>query len=169
LRVLSQFEALKRGNISIQGISDLELGAKIQILQKEDINTEIAFLSHLLIPTGSEELTGDIFGTINKLSLSHNLSDNLDLGYNLGYNYFGQQNGDFTFSIALAVGVSEKVGIYIEPYGEMQNFENLVLNFNSGFTYLVKENLQLDFSFGTGVNTRMNFISVGCSWLISQQ
>jgi len=29
---------------------------------------------------------------------------------------------------------------------------------------LVKDNLQLDFSFGTGINHTMNYISLGFSW-----
>jgi len=74
LRLLSQFETYKIGDTSIQGISDLEIGTKIQILQDENKNTEIAFLSHLIVPTGTLELTGDTFGTINKLSISHQLA-----------------------------------------------------------------------------------------------
>ena len=33
------------------GLSDIELGLKIQVLKKENINTEIAFISHLIIPS----------------------------------------------------------------------------------------------------------------------
>lgn len=168
IRVLSQFEDIKIGSKSTQGISDIELGAKIQILKDEDKNTEIAFLSHLLIPSGTKELTGDKFGTINKISVSHKLNENLGLGYNLGYNYFGENSGDFTFSLAVGAEISKKVGIYIETFGEMEQLEEFAVNFDSGFTYLAKENLQFDFSFGTGLNNRMNYISIGCSWLISQ-
>jgi hypothetical protein len=37
-------------------------------------------------------------------------------------------------------------------------------NLDAGITYLVNPNLQLDFSFGTGINHTMNFISAGISW-----
>lgn len=168
IRVLNQFEDVKIGGKSTQGISDIELGAKIQILKDEDKNTEIAVLSHLLVPSGTKELTGDKFGTINKISVSHLLKENLGLGYNLGYDYFGENNGDLTFSLALGIGLSKKVEIYIETFGKMEQLEEFVVNFDTGFTYLVRENLQFDFSFGTGINNRMNYISIGCSWLISQ-
>lgn len=170
IRVLSQFESIKNKKNDYQyqvgGISDLEVGTKIQLLQKESINTEIAILSHLIIPTGSEGLTNDDFGTINKLSISHQATENIALGYNLGYNYFGTGKGDLTYSLAIGIGINDKTAIYIEPYGDISEFENHVSNFDAGFTYLLEDNFQLDFSFGTGLNHTMNYISAGFSWVI---
>ena len=138
------------------------------MFKKEDKNTEIAFLSHLIVPTGTGILTGDKVGTINKLSIAHDLSENVSIGYNLGYNYFGEGKGDFTYSAALGVSVNDKVGLYIEPYGDLVDFEQYVPNFDAGFTYLTNENLQFDFSFGTGLKEKMNYISIGLSWLINR-
>jgi len=151
------------------GASDLEVGVKIQILRKEDINMEIAFVSHLILPTGSEYLTIGTFGIINKIAVSHSINDFLGFGYNLGYNYFGKGKGIATYSFALGVGITEKIGMYIEPYGDIPDFTDPVLNIDSGITYLIKENLQLDFSFGTGLNHKMYYYSVGCSWNIRKR
>ncbi len=171
LRILSQFESVKKqkGDFEINGVSDLEIGTKIQFLRKEDVNAEIAFMSHLIIPAGSAGLSNGLYGTINKLCISHQLNDNIGIGYNIGYNYFGEGNGDLTYSVALGVGVTDKVGLYIEPYGDIAEFEKHIANFDAGFTYLVRDNVQLDFSFGTGISERMNYISVGCSWNISRR
>ncbi len=171
IRVLSQLESIKNQLTleRITGISDIEIGTKIQILKKKNINTEIAFLSHLIIPTGSTGLTTiDKYGTINKLSISHKINDNLGVGYNIGYDYFGIGKGNLTYSLSLAISVTDKVGVFIEPYGEITDFKNYLSNFDSGFTYLVKDNFQLDFSFGTGINNKMNFISTGFSWNINK-
>ena len=91
IRVLSQLESIKNQltDQTITGISDVEIGAKIQLFQKDDVNTEVAFLSHLVLPTGSKALTNDNLISINKLSISHEINENLGIGYNLGYNYFG--------------------------------------------------------------------------------
>lgn len=166
LRLLSQLESIKIQDQVAQGISDIEVGAKIQIFQKEESRFEVAFLSHLLIPTGSENLSLESFGTINKLAVSQEINETLGLGYNLGYNYFGTGSGMLTYSAVLGVGVNDKVAIYVEPYGELVDMEEFVLNFDTGLTYLVKENLQLDFSFGTGLTHKMNYISIGCCWKI---
>jgi len=165
IRVLNQFERLTYESISTKfnGISDLEIGFKTQLLKKEDINAEIAFLSHLIVPTGTKGLTNDKFGTINKLSISHQINDNVGLGYNVGYNYFGIDNGDLTYSVALGFEVTEKIGIYIEPYGEVINLDIHEASFDAGITYSLKENMQFDFSFGTGLSYRMNYMSIGFS------
>lgn len=149
------------------GLSDIELGLKLKILEKEDVNAKIALISHLIIPTGSSELTNTNFGTINKLAFSHEINNFLDLGYNLGYNYFGTGNGDLTYSLVLGIGLSDKIGMYVETFGEYSDFAEITPNVDSGLTYLVKENLQLDFSFGLGLIRKMNYFSLGFSWNIN--
>lgn len=165
LRFVHQFETLKYGDNRVLGISDFEIGTKIELLKSEKRNTEMAFLTHLVLPTGTKELTGDKFGTVNKLSIAHEISDNLNLGYNVGYNYFGIGKGDLTYSAALGISVNDKVGVYIEPYGDVIDFEKLMASFDTGFTYLANDNLQFDFSFGMGINHQMNYVSVGVSWI----
>lgn len=170
IRVLNQFESMKNHAIDKEsnGISDLEIGTKIQLVRNTNVNTELAFLSHLILPTGSRDLTNTNFGSINKFAISHNISQNIELGYNIGYNYFGSGKGDLTYSLSIAFGVTGKVGIYLEPYGELTELQKYQSNFDAGITYLVKDNFQLDFSFGTGINNTMNYISAGFSWNIQK-
>lgn len=170
IRMVSQFESIKNRNTSekANGISDLEIGTKFQIFQRENVNTEVAFLSHLILPTGAKDVTIDNFGTINKLSISHKISETVGIGYNVGYDYFGRRKGDFTYSLAMAIGITPKLGIYLEPYGGIIEFDNHEANFDAGITYLIKDNFQLDVSFGTGINHNMNYISAGMSVNISK-
>ena len=171
IRVLNQFESVKVQNSlqTISGISDLEVGTKVQIFKKETVNTEVAFLSHVIFPTGSKALSNDKFGTINKLSISHEINDNMSLGYNLGYDYFGESSGDFTYSVALGFGVSKTFSIYVEPYGRYLNFDTYQSSFDAGVTYLLNNDCQFDFSFGTGINHTMNYISLGFSIQIAKE
>lgn len=41
--------------------------------------------------------------------------------------------------------------MYVETFSEYSDFTEITSNFDSGFTYMVKENFQLDFSFGLGL------------------
>jgi len=166
LRVVNQFESVRVNGTTVDGISDWEVGVKVQLLQNENVNTEIALLSHLVVPTGSSGLSNEDFGTVNKLCLSHEINEQLGLGYNLGYNYFGTGKGDLTYSLALGISLSDKAGVYIEPYGELAEFDDFSLNVDAGVTYFLKENLQADLSFGTGINYTMNYLSMGLSWII---
>ena len=164
LRIGSQFESYKFKAESVEGIGDIEIGAKVQLLKNGNINTEIAFLSHLVVPSGTNELSNGRAGTVNKLAISHAVNESTGLGYNIGYNYFGHGNGDLTFSTVLGYSINEKAAVFIEPFGEIANFEELVLNADAGFTWLLNDNFQLDFSFGTGVNHKMNYLSLGFCW-----
>jgi hypothetical protein len=148
------------------GFSDLELGAKFQILNREDVNTKIAFLSHVVLPTGSEGLSTEKYGTINKLAISHELNSFASFGYNVGYDYFGYSKGILTYSLALGAAFNDKLGAYLEFYGQWRDFDNFIINFDAGITYLLQENLQLDFSFALGLNQRMNYFAAGISWNI---
>lgn len=171
LRFVLQLESLNNKTINqkTNGISDLEIGAKFQILKKEDVNTEIAFLSHLILPTASKTLSNNRLGFINKLSISHAISNTLGIGYNVGYDYFGTGKGNFTYSLAFGIGVSDRVGFFVEPYGTIIEFDTHEANFDAGFTYLIKDSFQLDASFGTGINYKMNFVSAGMSINISKK
>ena len=170
LRVGEQVVYNKFKNPSLEqfGLSDLELGAKFQILRKESVNTEIAFLSHLVIPTGKKSLSNQKVATINKLAISHSINDKLDFGYNIGYDYFGSGKGNLTYSAALGIGLTDKIGTYVEIYGEVIEFEDFGASFDSGVTYLIKENLQLDLSFGIGLTERVDYITLGVSWRIDR-
>ncbi len=99
---------------------------------------------------------------------SHKLSEKTGLGYNLGYDYFGSGRGNLTYTLAIGTSLTEKLSFFMEPFGEINDLNNLILNFDSGFTYLIKKNLQLDCSYGTGINNKMNFFSFGISWLINK-
>lgn len=171
LRLLTEFACIKDKTTSenINGISDLQIGAKFQLLKKEGTNTEIAFLSHAIIPTAKDELSLNEFGTINKLAISHELSNTIGLGYNIGYDYYCLGSGNFTYSLSVGIGISDKIGFYVELYGEIVEFENHLVNFDAGFTYLLKENSQLDVSFGTGLNHNMTYVSLGYSLNIKEK
>ncbi len=166
LRVFSQFESVKNitESTEINGISNLQIGAKIELLNNDNINAKVAFLSHLIIPTGTKDISLNNYGTINKLAVSHDLAENIGIGYNIGYNYFGKDKGDFTYSLVMGFSMTGKLGVFIEGYGDVANFKDNYINFDTGLTYLIRNNLQFDFSFGTGINHYMNFFSTGISW-----
>jgi len=166
LRVVNQFmrvqnEELQNGHY---GFSDVEFGTKIQLLRKEGVNTEIALLSHVVLPIGNHELTNNQLGVVNKISISHQLSSAFSLGYNLGYNYFNPDAQLLTYSVALGIGLGQHFGFYIEPFGQYLINQAMQHNLDGGFTYLLKQNIQLDISYGIGLNYHMHYAAAGISW-----
>ncbi len=168
LRVVTQPELLRSyvagEEISrTAGLADLQLGFKWRIYSGENGGPEVGFLSHLVVPTGSDGLSIESYGVINKLAVTHSLSDKHSLAWNLGYDYLGEGNGDLFYSLAWGIGLSEKVGVYLEPYGFLVNLEEMVFNADAGLTYLLSDNMQFDYSFGLGLNEEMNYHSIGFS------
>lgn len=171
LRALTQFESIKNklSNETYEGISDLEIGTKIQLFKKESSTTEVAFLTHVILPTASKQLTNDKFGSISKLSISHSVSESIGVGYNIGYDYFGYGNGNLTYSLAIGIMITDAFGLYLEPYGAFLDIEKHKASFDGGLTYLLQDNLQLDVSYGTGLNHTMNYFAVGFSINIAKK
>ena len=147
----------------------LPFNVDIETLKKDDVKTEIAFLSHLIIPTAKNAMTLDEIGSINKLSIAHDIGDVFGLGYNIGYDYFGFGSGNLTYSLALGLSISDKVSFYLEPYGALEELDYHKSSFDAGIAYLVEDNLQLDLSAGTGLNHNMNYVSIGCSINIAKK
>ncbi len=166
LRVVNQLEIYQShfSERNIVGMSDLQLGAKFFLLENEQKATQIAFLAHIVIPSGTSHFKGDNFRSINKLAVSHQVNDNFGIAYNLGYNFIEKEKGDFTYTLAFGFGLTDRVSVYIEPYGEFVNLDEHISSFDTGFTYLLKDNVQLDFSFGMGLNHDMNYMAIGSSW-----
>ena len=165
LRLVGQYESFRNRQTheTFDGFSDFELGAKVELFNEEESKTKVAFLFHAILPTGSKAFTNDKLGTVNKLSVSHELSDKLGLGYNVGYDYFGEGSGNFTYSLVLGLSIYDNFGVYIEPYGEVVDLKTHLSSFDAGFTYLLADNIQLDFSSGVGLNYDMDYIAVGFS------
>lgn len=72
----------------------------------------------------------------------------------------------FTYSTALGFSISKKLGGYIEPFGAFHEGGFYESFFDTGLTYLIRDNFQLDVSYGFGLNNDMHYFSTGFSWNI---
>ena len=143
--------------------SDLELGTKIQLYRAKDTGTNIAFLSHVVVPTANETYTDNGVGFLNRVLVSHALSESFSIGYNLGYNKRYKQDGDFIYTLSFAKSFGN-LGTYFEVYGNESESSSL-FNFDFGGTYLLNPNLQLDISYGRGINNDIvDYFAAGISW-----
>ncbi|MCB2222260.1 MAG: transporter [Bacteroidetes bacterium] len=151
-----------------QGIAPISVGIKVYIVQEKGIWPELSLLADFTL----NQLTAlDFRPTYNystiQLAASHTLSDRFGLGYNLGYAYNGEDpKGYFLYSLVLGISVSERIGAFVESYG---NFDPGAIprhRFDAGFTYLISQNIQVDISggFGPKDTVSMGFVSMGLSW-----
>ncbi len=152
--------------ILIQNLSidDVQAGFKWQIAKGDGWKPQLALISHAIIPS-TVTSKDRIFGAINTLAVSHDFTEKFGLGYNVGHFYPGKGNGDLTFAIAPTFGVLKTFTAYIQYFGQLTELDsdNLESNAGAGFTFRLKENVQIDYSFAWGVNRRENFQQIGVS------
>lgn len=142
-------------------VDALQLGFKGQILTGDGLKPQLAIMSHVVLPTGS--VVSNEFGAVTKILVSHDFKNGWGLGYNLGYDFEGKNASSYTYSLALNIPITAKIGGYLEAYGQYSESGLLTSNADAGFTYLLTENMQFDYSFGLGLNHRMNYQAVGLS------
>lgn len=171
LRVVHQLDRISQhsfGNDEVltEGTSDVQLGTKIQLYQREGKKTEIAYLGHAVAPTGDAGVTEYDWGMVNKLCISHDVGPDWALGYNLGLDLV-RGSSVATYAVAVGKSINDKLGLYFEPYGEYDTARGIHwASFDAGITMLASDTWQWDISYGTGLNHRMNYTAIGFSWLV---
>ncbi len=154
-------------NDRLSGFSPLLLGVKIGITEEKGALPEIAFIGHVNVPGfASNDFKTKSTGTDFRFSLSHTLSERSSLGYNIGMAWDGDiTTANYIYTLAYGYSISDKVGAYVELYGELPEDSSFSHLWDAGFTYLINDNIQLDISGGTGItqNVQDLFLSAGIS------
>ena len=144
--------------------NDFEIGSKFRILENDEKNTNIGFLTYLSIPTAPEVFSYNEYGFLNKLLFSHNLTYDSEIAYNIGYNKFSNYDGLFTYSLIYGKSLGS-FSTFFELFGNSSS-NNSNLNFDSGLTYMIDDDRQLDLSIGKGLNNDLFFVTLGFSFRI---
>ncbi len=154
---------------TISGFGPLYTGFKIKIADEQAWKPEIAFLGALILPfTANDSYKPAHSATSMLFAFSHTLSDRLSLGYNLGTSWNGETAiPDYFYSVSLGIGLTEKLGAYIESYGTLPEEGKPEHLADAGFTYHIASNFQLDLSSGIGLsNATDKFIGFGFTYRI---
>lgn len=100
------------------------------------------------------------------LAHSQNLTEALALTTNFGVSWDGN-SGDVTgiYIINFSFPLSAQIGAFVEAYANSSDGD-FDVSFDTGITYLVNNNLQLDMSGGYGKNDGLSefFVDAGVSW-----
>ena len=132
------------------------IGAKIQLYKSDKVNLSV--LPSIQIPSDYDDKGSLSEQPINaKVIGNYVVSKANSVGYTIGYTL---NNNEIGYSLFLGHNFSDKISTFIELYG----FNNQ-LNIDAGLAYLIQDKLQFDAYFGTGLNNKMVFASVGLSYL----
>jgi hypothetical protein len=161
------------------GFSDLDVGFKAHLWDQEGARPSVGLLTHLTLPTGKNSLSSNSLEPAVKLLADWDLTDRTSLGTNIGWDLPRHDDAgvrDARFLYAAAYGIAlpildERLGMFLEfagavPMTLLQTHEHF---FDSGFTYLITPNLQVDIVTSFGLNDDATDFSggVGISWRVN--
>jgi len=150
------------------GFSPLSIGVKIGVAEEKGFLPEIAFLSHINFPfLASQDFKTKSTSIDFRFSFAHTLSEKSSLGYNIGMFWDGDiTTANYIYTIAYGYSISDKVGTFLEIYGDLPEDSHFNHLWDAGFTYLINDNIQLDISGGTGLtqNVQDLHLSAGISF-----
>lgn len=151
------------------GFSPILLGVKVDIAEENGALPEIALLLHTNHPFfAGEDYKTTSTSTDFRFSLSHTLSDKSSLAYNLGMSWDGgTTRASYLYTLAYGYSITNKIGAYVEVYGDLP--ESLSFNhyWDAGFTYLGSKDLQFDAYFGSGITEGQDILlGLGLSYRI---
>lgn len=156
------------------GFSDASLGAKFSLARAREgfglRQYDVGLIIGSTLLTGSSAYRGKHLQPSVKLLLASALNKTVSLSANLNYDLVSDDQGRYgeaSSSVSAGFAAAERVGIYAEyfgfyPSGSGRKNANYV---NTGITYLVSNNLQLDTRVGKGLNGVRNdyFVGAGAS------
>ncbi len=159
-------------DVETSGLVPITAGMKFKMLEENGLIPEMAFLAIATLPnSGKEEFSPENTATEFRFNAEYTLTDWLGMGINLG----GAWNGASVkpagvYTLVLATGIGERTVFFVESYGEFPQHALPDHRMNTGLTYLVKHNMQLDASAGIGLSEISPdfFVSAGLSWRIPE-
>lgn len=176
LRITLEYAGTKVDSAShvatLDGFNPVSVGTKLAVCPEKGIIPQTSLNVAIMLPYfGKKEFRPSFLAPSFYFLMQNMLNKNLSLGYNLGLQWDGiQPNATAVYSISLSATVHESIGIFAECYGFTT--ENSVSDYraDAGFTYLVSNNIQVDFSAGFGLNTIApdSFEAFGFAWRFSK-
>jgi hypothetical protein len=150
------------GTEPFSGYEDPSVGFKVRLTEDDpDLlppgYPAAALIFATTVPVGDEELTSDEWQPEATLALSWSLTDRWSVASNLNYAYLADGDERFhQFSASLTAGLSltDRLGVYLEGFGFSAEVADgsSTSYVNSGLTYLLSNDLQLDVRIGAGLD-----------------
>jgi hypothetical protein len=168
LRVIQEvLGSVQQGKLIANGFSPVAIGSKIAIAEESDWLPQISLISHLTFKTGASAYKPNAIAPDFRFTFAHSLPGELSLSYNLGAEWSNAlANATGIYSVAIGKGLPYNFGAFVEVYGFIPETGSADHLFDTGLTYMITPNLQVDTSFGLGLsdNAPDFFISGGISW-----
>ena len=154
-----------------EGAHDLSIGFKAKLIEQNGFVPHLGIIGAITVPSGSAELTsGDVDPEV-VLAWAYDISESFAIAGNFGVGAPTQDGDRFfqaTGSLTAALSLTDRLGTYVEYFGVYPNanHSDCAHSLNTGVTYLINNDVQIDWRIGVGLNEEADdfFTGVGLSW-----
>ena len=163
-RTTTSFDTIEFDSDSKLSLNPPTIGAKFEVAKGKGIVPDFSVLGSVKIPdVGDEFKKVKHFSPEVVLLFSNEINDNFSVGYNLGVEWSDDMSDkEFFYSVSLGTAVSPRLGAFAEIYGNLPaSTDASNQNIDGGFTYLIKDNIQVDIYGGLGLTEEANNFMLG--------
>ena len=172
---LNSYNFSRTGGLRVRGHDDASIGAKVRLLAggaTGSARPAVALIVATSLPTGASPYRVHQLQPEVKLTSAWDLTDRVAFASNLNYAWVREPQlayGIAAASGSLSIGLTERVGSYVEYYGFVPTTAQAPRSHfgNGGLTMLISDNLQLDGRVGTQLaragRSREYFFGLGLS------
>jgi hypothetical protein len=153
LRVVATSLLQQRASTNATGVEPLTVGFKVNLMEEKGILPLTSFIGHLTPGfTGAKKYQTNYTAPSFRFLMQHTLSDRWVLAYNLGAEWDGvNPEARYLYTLTGGYSISDRWGSYVEIYGFAPERSQADHRMDGGFTYLVNDNIILDWSGGIGL------------------
>ncbi len=148
----------------VGGISNTQIGGRVNLLENDGWKPTVGLQGRLLLKLQDEAYRRDKMGAKFLLVTGNRINDRLSVITNWGITWTGNQKEPIaSYVLNVSHGISDKFGTFLEIYGDFNDFN---INYDTGLSYLVNKDFQLDISTGwQGTKDVPDwFVDFGLSW-----
>jgi Putative MetA-pathway of phenol degradation len=165
------FERLAVAGASTTGLSDIGIGFKYKLVEQRGMRPHFGVIGQIRAPTGSASFSSEGVDPAVKLLWAYDVTERVSIAGNVNLESVTESsNRVFQMSASGSIGlaVTEEFGAYVEYFGfyPVDQGADTTHFVNTGLTYLITNNFQLDARVGVGLNGRAEdvFVGFGFSW-----
>jgi hypothetical protein len=139
---------IHKGEETTVNFDDVLAGLKINFLQEEPGPMDLGLLAHIVVPV-FPIFSFQLIEPELILAASKSISDRFSISANFGDSYDSQWTEIiYLYTSALGYSLSDKVGAFIEVYGNFPSTFSPEHLYDGGITYLLSDNIRVDLSGG---------------------
>ena len=134
------------------GFSPLVVGAKVAITEEKGLLPDIGMMVHMLFPfLASTDYKPETTGVSFRFAFAHTINEKSGISYNLGARWLDDSpEVAYIYSLSYGYSICKKLSAYAELYGNLPEDSSATHSWDTGLTYLIQNNFQIDATVGSG-------------------